>query len=119
MKKILHVILVSFFSLSVISCAKKSSDISSAIISVQESSEVSSLTIKEIEGTWVTNCNTATWNKQHYVIETITVSGSGLVWKWDEHSDSSCSNDYIIISVAVEVSRRRDCVTYILYNERR
>ena len=93
MKNILYVILVSLFSLTVISCAKKSSDIR---ISVQESSEVSSSTIKEIEGTWVTNCNTATWNKQHYVIETITVSGSAFLWKWDEYFDSSCSDVYMI-----------------------
>jgi len=44
----------------------------------------------------VTNCNTATWNKQHYVIETITVSGSAFLWKWDEYFDSSCSDVYMI-----------------------
>ena len=96
MKNILYVILVSLFSLTVISCTKKSSDISSSIISVRESSDISSSTTKEIEGTWVTNCNTATWNKQHYVIETITVSGSAFLWKWDEYFDSSCSDVYMI-----------------------
>jgi len=96
MKNILHITLILFFSLTIFSCAKKSSDISISKISVQGSSEVSSSTIKEIEGTWVTNCNTATWNKQHYVIETITVSGSAFLWKWDEYFDSSCSDVYMI-----------------------
>ena len=96
MKNILHITLILFFSLTIFSCAKKSSDISISKISVQGSSEVSSSTIKEIEGTWVTNCNTATWNKQHYVIETITVSGSSFLWKWDEYFDSSCSDVYMI-----------------------
>ncbi len=96
MKKILHVILVSFLVSASFPVLKKSSDISSAIISVQESSDISSSTTKEIEGTWVTNCNTATWNKQHYVIETITVSGSAFLWKWDEYFDSSCSDVYMI-----------------------
>ena len=96
MKNILHITLIFFLSLTIFSCAKKSSDISIPKISVQGSSEVSSSTIKEIEGTWMTNCNTASWNKQHYVIETITVSGSVFLWKWDEYFDSSCSDVYMI-----------------------
>ena len=49
MKNILHITLILFFSLTIFSCTKKSSDISISVISVQESSEVSSSTIKEIE----------------------------------------------------------------------
>ena len=80
MKYIIPIIILSFVLLS---CAKEKDDSSST-------------TTTELEGTWVTSCNTASWSNTEYVIETITVTGSALVWKWDEHSDSSCSNDYAI-----------------------
>ena len=80
MKYIIPIIILSFVLLS---CAKEKDDSSST-------------TTTELEGTWVTSCNTASWSNTEYVIETITVTGSALVRKWDEHSDSSCSNDYAI-----------------------
>ena len=80
MKYIIPIIILSFVLLS---CAKEEDDSSST-------------TSTELEGTWVTSCNTASWSNTEYVIQTITVTGSALVWKWDEHSDSSCSNDYAI-----------------------
>ena len=43
-----------------------------------EEEETSSTT--ELEGTWVTSCNTASWSNTEYVIQTITVTGSALVW---------------------------------------
>ena len=79
----IYIILILIFSFSIFSCAK-----------IDESSSTTSTT--ELEGTWVTSCNTASWSNTEYVIQTITVTGSALVWKWDEHSDSSCSNDYAI-----------------------
>ena len=91
-------ILIVSIALLVSSCAKsddsKTATTSSTDDTTSSSDDSSSTT--ELEGTWVTSCNTASWDNNYYVIETITVSGSALVWKWDEHSDSSCSNDYIL-----------------------
>ena len=98
MKRLFYLfVLIVGIALIASSCAKddsSSSSTSSADNTSSSSGDSSSTT--ELEGTWVTSCNTASWDNNHYVIETITVSGSGLVRKWDEHSDSSCSNDYII-----------------------
>ena len=80
MKYIIPIIILSFVLLS---CAKEKDDSSST-------------TSTELEGTWVTSCNTCYWSNSHYCIETITVAGSALARKWDQHSDSSCSNDYAI-----------------------
>ena len=78
-----HLISIIILSLVLLSCAKEEDDSSST-------------TTTELEGKWVTSCNNASWSNTNYVIQTITVTGSALVWKWDEHSDSSCSNDYAI-----------------------
>ena len=84
MKNILHLILISIISLTVISCAKKS-DTSST-----------TTTTTELEGAWVSSCGVTYWDNSHYVIKTWTFTGSALVVKWDEYSDSSCATDYAI-----------------------
>ena len=92
-------VLIVSIAVIVSSCAKSDDSKTASTDNTNSSSDDSSnnsTSTAELEGTWVTSCNTTSWNNNHYVIETITVSGSGLVWKWDEHSDSSCSNDYII-----------------------
>ena len=78
MKYIIPIIILSFVLLS---CSK-------------DEEETSSTT--ELEGAWVTSCNTTPWQSNNYVVQTITVTGSALVWKWDVSSDSSCSNDFAI-----------------------
>ena len=92
-------VLIVSIAVIVSSCAKSDDSKTASTDNTNSSSDDSSnnsTSTSELEGTWVTSCNTTSWANNHYVIETITVSGSGLVWKWDEHSDSSCSNDYII-----------------------
>ena len=99
MKNLSWFVLVVSIAVIVSSCAKSDDSKTASTDNTNSSSDDSSnnsTSTAELEGTWVTSCNTTSWNNNHYVIETITVSGSGLVWKWDEHSDSSCSNDYII-----------------------
>jgi hypothetical protein len=50
--------------------------------------------ITELEGTWVSSCHSG-WDN-HYNVNTITVTGSTLVLKWEEHTDVNCANDYAI-----------------------
>ena len=76
--------LIITLSLILFSCGEK-----------EEAEEETSSTT-EFEGTWETSCHSCYWSSSHSCIETITVAGSALVRKWDEHSDSSCSNDYAI-----------------------
>ena len=78
MKKMLYVLVITFLSFTIYSCAKKS-----------DSSSSSSTT--EVEGTWVVSCY-ASGSK--YLIKTITVSGTSVVEKYEYHSDSSCATDY-------------------------
>ena len=47
----------------------------------------------ELEGAWVSSCHSK-WSS--YWIKTWTFTGSALVVKWNEYSDSSCATDYII-----------------------
>ena len=47
----------------------------------------------ELEGAWVSSCYSK-WSS--YWIKTWTLTGSALVLKWNEYSDSSCATDYII-----------------------
>ena len=68
------------FSFTIFSCAKK-----------DESSSTTSTT--ELEGAWVSSCYSK-WDT--YWIKTWTFTGSALVVKWDEYSDSSCATDYAI-----------------------
>ena len=56
------------------------------------SDDYGNTTTTELEGTWLSSCYSG-WDN-NYVIQSITVTGSALVIKWDEHSDSSCVTDY-------------------------
>ena len=80
--KNIYIILILFFSFTIYSCAKKS-DTSSTTTATTE-----------LEGTWTSSCYSG-WDN-HYIIKTITVTGSTLVIKWDEHSDLNCITDYAI-----------------------
>ena len=77
MKKMLYVLVITFLSFTIYSCAKKS-----------DSSSSSSTT--ELEGTWVVSCYSS---GNYYKTKTIIVSGTGYVKKSEYHSDSSCSSD--------------------------
>ena len=79
--KNIYIILILIFSLTIISCAKKS-DTSST-----------TTTTTEVEGTWVTSCFLS---GGVYRINTITVTGTDVVVKYEWHSDSSCSTDYAL-----------------------
>ena len=76
----IYIILILIFSFTIFSCAKK-----------DESSSTTSTT--ELEGAWVSSCYSK-WDT--YWIKTWTFTGSALVVKWDEYSDSSCATDYAI-----------------------
>ena len=78
--KNIYIILILIFSFTIFSCAKK-----------DESSSTTSTT--ELEGAWVSSCYSK-WDT--YWIKTWTFTGSALVVKWDEYSDSSCATDYAI-----------------------
>jgi len=79
--KNIFIILILFLSFTIYSCAKKTSTSSTTT------------TTTELEGAWVSSC-LSIWSS--YWIKTWTFTGSALVVKWDEHSDSSCATDYII-----------------------
>ena len=79
MSKILHILLVLLFSLTVSSCAKKNS-------------EETNSTTTELEGNWKTNCYLDSDNN-HYYITTISVTGANLEIKDEAHHDSSCNTD--------------------------
>ena len=76
----IYIILILIFSFTIYSCTKKS-----------DSSSSSSTT--ELEGAWVSSCYSK-WDT--YWIKTWTFTGSALVVKWDEYSDSGCATDYAI-----------------------
>ena len=78
--KNIYIILILIFSFTIISCAKKS-DTSSTT------------TTTEVEGTWLTNCFQS---GSYYNIQTITVTGTDVVVKYEWHTDSSCSTDYAL-----------------------
>ena len=79
--KNIYIILILFLSFTIYSCAKKS-DTSST-----------TTTNTELEGAWVSSCYSK-WSS--YWIKTWTFTGSDLVVKWNEYSDSSCATDYVI-----------------------
>ncbi len=94
MKNILQIILISLFCLTFISCAKK---------------DDSSTTTTELEGTWSAACYVDTDNNSRK--NTITVSGTDVIVKYEVHSDSSCNNDlftwedtYSSLSIGDEIS---------------
>ena len=78
MKNILQIILISLFCLTFISCAKK---------------DDSSTTTTELEGTWSAACYVNTDNFSNK--NTITVSGTDVIVKYEVHSDSSCNTDLL------------------------
>ena len=80
--KNIYIILILFFSFTIISCAKKS-----------DTSSTSTTTTTEVEGTWITSCFAS---GSIYQINTITVTGTDVVVKYEWHSDSSCSTDYVL-----------------------
>ena len=82
--KNIYIILILICSFTIFSCAKKS----------DTSSSTSATT--ELEGAWASSCGVTSWDNSHYVIKTWTFTGSALVVKWDEYSDSSCATDYAI-----------------------
>ena len=79
--KNIYIILILISSLTIISCAKKS-DTSSTTTATTE-----------VEGTFLTNCFQS---GSYYNIQTITVTGTDVVVKYEWHTDSSCSTDYAI-----------------------
>ena len=81
MKKMIYVSVISLLSLTILSCAKKSSTSSTAT------------TTTELEGTWVTNCYAS---GSSYYIQTVIVSGTDISNKKEQHTDSSCSTDYVL-----------------------
>ena len=79
--KNIYIILILIFSFTIISCAKKS-DTSSTTTATTE-----------VEGTFLTNCFQS---GSYYNIQTITVTGTDVVVKYEWHTDSSCSTDYAL-----------------------
>jgi len=77
--KNIYIILILFLSFTIYSCAKKS--------------DSPTTTATELEGAWVSSCYSK-WS--NYWIKTWTFTGSDLVVKWNEYSDSSCATDYVI-----------------------
>ena len=78
MKKMLYVLVITFLSFTIYSCAKKS-----------DSSSSSSTT--ELEGTWKVSCYNSSGSA--YLEKTLTISGTNVTDKWEYHSDSSCATD--------------------------
>jgi hypothetical protein len=78
--KNIYIILILIFSFTIFSCAKKS-DTSSTT------------TTTEVEGTWLTNCFQS---GDYYHIHSATVSGTDVVVKYEWHTDSGCSTDYVM-----------------------
>jgi hypothetical protein len=79
--KNIYIILILIFSFTISSCAKKS-----------DTSSTTSVTTV-IEGTFLTNCFQS---GSFYNIQTITVTGTDVVVKYEWHTDSSCSTDYAL-----------------------
>ena len=78
MKKMIYVLVISFLSFTLFSCAKKS-DTSSTT------------TTTELEGAWQTSCYLGSDNLSY--ITTISVTGTNLGIKDESHDDSSCNTD--------------------------
>ena len=77
MKKMLYVLVISLLSFTIFSCAKK-----------DESSSTTSTTA--LEGTWLSSCHSS---GMYYNLNTLTVTGTGVVFKKEMHNDSNCSTD--------------------------
>ena len=97
MKKILYVLVISLLSFAIYSCAKKSD------------SSSSSSTTTELEGTWLASCFSS---GSYYKIDTLTVSGTGMEYKSERHSDSSCSSDNYTQDFTYSSLSIGDAITY-------
>jgi|ETNmetMinimDraft_9_1059917.scaffolds.fasta_scaffold40532_1 hypothetical protein len=80
--KNIYIIIILFLSFTIFSCAKKS-----------DTSSSTTATNTELEGTWLTNCFQS---GSVYEIDSITVTGTDVVVKYEWYSDSSCSTDYAL-----------------------
>ena len=92
-----YIILILFLSFTIYSCAKKSD------------SSSSSSTTTELEGTWLASCFSS---GSYYKIDTLTVSGTGMEYKSERHSDSSCSSDNYTQEWTYSSLSIGDAVTY-------
>ena len=99
--KSIYIILILFLSFIIISCAKKSDTSSTS-------------TTTELEGTWVTSCFL---EGSTYRIHTITVTGTDIVVKYEWHSDSSCSTDYVLWEDTYDSLSIGDEVTFADYTK--
>ena len=99
--KNIYIILILFLSFIIISCAKKSDTSSTS-------------TTTELEGTWVTSCFL---EGSTYRIHTITVTGTDIVVKYEWHSDSSCSTDYVLWEDTYDSLSIGDEVTFADYTK--
>ena len=85
--KNIYIILILFLSFTIYSCAKKTSTSSTT------TPTTTTTTTTEVEGTWVTSCFLS---GGVYRINTITVTGTDIVVKYEWHTDSNCSTDYAL-----------------------
>ena len=78
MKNILYVLLLTGLSITLISCAKKTSTSSTTT------------TTTELEGTWITSCYAS---GSVYFLQTLIVSGTDLTRIFKVYTNSTCSTD--------------------------
>ena len=95
--KNIYIILIFIFSFTILSCAKKSSTSSTAT------------TTTEVEGTWITNCFAS---GSLYRTNTITVTSTDIVAKYEDHTDSNCSTDYALYEDTYDSLSIGDEVTF-------
>ena len=96
MKKMLYVLVISLLSFTIFSCAKK-----------DESSSTTSTTA--LEGTWLSSCHSS---GMYYNLNTLTVTGTGVVFKKEMHNDSNCSTDNNTQELTYSSLSIGDAVTY-------
>jgi len=101
MKKMLYVLVITFLSFTIYSCAKKSD------------SSSSSSTTTELEGTWKVSCYNSSGSK--YLEKTLTISGTNVTDKWEYHSDSSCANDSYSYDSTYSSLSIGDAITFDTY----
>ena len=92
MKYFIPIIILSIF---ILGCSKD-----------DESSTANS----EVEGTWTTSCFLSSG---FYRINTITVTGTDVVAKYEWHSDSNCSTDYALYEDTYDSLSIGDEVTFV------
>ncbi len=92
MKKVLYTIFIFLFFLAIHSCA--SSDDSSSSTSDNSSTSGGSSSTTELEGTWTSSCYQTSYSSDLYDIQSITFTGTTFIFKWETHSDSSCTTDF-------------------------